>query len=164
MFHQFFQFLMRIEIEMCGEAEASAQWGWQHTFACGGTDHGESWKGQRNRRCARAFAHHHIDTEILHRDMQQLFGGARQTATPSTNSTSPTFQGAKNRSKVTGMLNGRSGSHANRNFKLLATIMANSLFCLNAEGQRAEYDPVAYRVCGPHQGTVAVGLSAVAVR
>ena len=118
-FDELFQLLVRIEVEMCGEAEACAQRAWQHTFARGSADDGESRQGQRDGACARAFADHHIDAEVLHRDIQQLFGGARQTMDLVDEQHFADVEGAQNRSKITGMLNRRAGSHANRHFKLI---------------------------------------------
>ena len=111
---------MRVEIQMRGKTETSAQWGRQHALTCGGTDHGETWKRQRNRRCARPFAHHHIHTEILHGDIQQFLRSPRQTVDLINEQYFAGFQRAENGRQVSGMLNGRSGGDTNRNLKLVS--------------------------------------------
>ena len=60
---------------MRGEPEPIAQRPSQRTRSGGGADKGEWSNLQRNRRCPRAFAHHDVDPEVLHRQIQHLLGG-----------------------------------------------------------------------------------------
>ncbi len=69
--------------------------------------------------CSRAFADHHINTEILHGDVQQFLGGTRQTVDLIDKEHLAGVQRTQNRSQITSMLDGGTGSDADWNFQFI---------------------------------------------
>ena len=118
-FDELLQLVVRVEVKMCGETEACAQRTRQHALARGGADDGEPRQGQRNGAGARTLADHHVDAEILHRDVQQLLGGARQAVDLVDEQHLTGIKRTENRGEIAGVLDRRPGSDANRHFELV---------------------------------------------
>ena len=67
-----------VEVQVPGEAEPVAQRRGQQPGPGGRADQGERRDVQRHRGRARALAEHHVDPEVLHRQVEHLLGGPGQ--------------------------------------------------------------------------------------
>jgi hypothetical protein len=65
-----------VELEVAGEAEPVAERSRQQASPGGGPDHRERRDLERDRGGARPLADHHVDPEVLHREVEHLLGGA----------------------------------------------------------------------------------------
>ena len=101
------------------EAETRTQRRRQHALPGGCAHHGESGQRQRDGRGAGPLAHHDVDAEILHGDVQQFLRGARKTVDLVDEQHFPCVQRAEYRSQVARVLDCRTGRDANRHLQLV---------------------------------------------
>ena len=101
---------------------------------------------------SRAFADHHINTEILHGDVQQFLGGTGQTVDLIDKEHLAGVQRTQNRSQITSMLDGGTGSDADWNFQFIGHNHGQSGFAKSRRPRQAGYGPEERHVFEQHRG------------
>jgi hypothetical protein len=107
-----FEFVPFVELEVRREPEAVSQRVRQEARPGGRPDEGERREVERDARRPRTLAHHHVDAEVLHRQVQHLFGRAGHPVDLVDEEDLTGHQRRQDRGEVAGVLDRRTARHA----------------------------------------------------
>ena len=103
-----------VELEVRGEAEPVAQRVRQQPRAGGRADQGERRQIERDAGRARSLADHDVDPEVLHREVEHLFGAARHAVDLVDEQHLAGHQARQQGGQVAGVLDRGAARHAQR--------------------------------------------------
>ncbi len=109
-----FELGLVVELQMCCESEAISQRIGQEAGSGGRRDQGERREIERDARGAGPLAHHDVDPEVLHREVEHLLGRARHAVDLVDEQHLAGHERRQHRRKITGVLDGRAARHAQR--------------------------------------------------